>query len=169
MLDEICPVQFVDGVNEAEEASQQKITTTHYSGVAIEYTPKLSYSLKRLGIFLTEQRAPEEDKFKVTLCLDHNNNPSDIVISEGEWIATNMLGDWQEVELKPRVVIRNEKYWLTIDVGQEGSIGLPIAKEGQKVALRFKKNKEWVIHNNKNYETDTVMLRFYGRLLPIVG
>jgi hypothetical protein len=137
----------------------------NYSGVAIEYVPKLSYSLRKLDIFLTHQARPDGDKYKVALCSDHNGNPSDIVLSKGEWVWREKLGEWQEVELeKPIVVVCNKKYWLTIDL-DKGNIGLPIAKAEEESALRFRGEKRWITHDT--FKTDKVMLRLYGRVLPI--
>jgi len=168
MLDEICPVQFVEGVNECAEATDDYINTMEYSGVAIEYTPTLSYSLKRVDIFLTHQQPSNENKYKVALCTDYGNKPSDIVLSKGEWAWRDVLGDWQRVELEPVVVTCNKKYWLTIDL-DKGNIGLPIAQgeEAKEVSLRFRGEYKWVIHGK--FKKDKVMLRFYGRILPIVG
>lgn len=164
MLDEMCPIQFIEGVNECAEAADEYINTMDYSGVAIEYVPKLSYSLKRLAIFLTHQTRPDGDKYKVALCSDYNGNPSGIVLSKGEWVWRETLGEWQEVELeKPIVVVCNKKYWLTIDLDR-GNIGLPIAKEGEECALRFRGQRKWIIHDI--FKIDKVMLRFCGRILP---
>ena len=167
MLDDICPVQFIEGTNEYAEAGDDYINTRGYSGVAIEYVAKTSYSLKKLDIFLTEQAPVDGGKYKVALCLDHDNSPSDIVLSEGAWARKEIFGDWQEVELdKPVVVVCNKKYWLTIDL-DKGSIGLPIAKEGKESTLRFRGLKKWTTHDI--FKTDRVMLRFYGRILPILS
>ena len=165
MLDDICPVQFIEGINEYAEAANSYINTMNFSGVAIEYIPKLSYSLKRFDIFLTHQESPDGGKYKVAVCPDHNDSPGDIVLSKGEWVCNPVLGEWQEVELeKPVVVIRNKKYWLTIDL-DKGNIGLPMAKEGDEYALRFRTHKTWITWDIAR--TDKIMLRFYGRMMPI--
>lgn len=166
MLNEIFPVQFIEGVNEnAEALEDQHINTMGYSGVAIEYKPKLTYSLKKLHIFVIQAETSEKHKFNVALYTDHKNNPSDIVLSKGTWDSkTEYLNGWQEVELEPTVVVRNKRYWLTIDLN-ERRMGLPIAKEGEEAALRFRGRKKWVIHDI--FKTCKVMLRFYGRVLPI--
>lgn len=167
MLDEICPVQFIEGVNENEEASDENVITTKgFAGVALEYIPKLTYSLKRLCIFLAGQHAPEGHKFKVALCTDHDEKPSNIVLSSGEWTSKEISDNWQEVELEPVVVIRNNRYWITIDVGK-GRIALPIARAGDEVALRFRGATRWV--KDDTFKTDKAMLKFYGRILPSVG
>lgn len=166
MLDEISPVQFIEGVNECAEAADTYINTMNYSGVAIEYIPKVSYSLKKLSIFLTHQEPLDGGKYKVALCSDYKDNPSNIPLSKGAWVSSGKLGEWQEVELeKPAVVVHNNKYWLTIDLDR-GNIGLPMATEGDESALRFRGEKIW--RTDDRFKTDKVMLRFYGRVLPIL-
>lgn len=167
MLDEICPVQFVEGINECAKASEEEyINTMGYSGIAIEYEPKLTYSLRRFQIFvILAESSPEGFQHQVALCADHKNNPSDIVLSKGTWVSeTGYIQGWQEVELEPVVVIRGKKYWLTIDLN-ERRIDLPISKEGEVSALRFRGGKKWITHDI--FKTDRVILRFYGRILPI--
>ncbi|MBA7604142.1 hypothetical protein ES703_11261 [subsurface metagenome] len=166
MLDEISPVQFIEGVNEyAEPLEDQGINTRGYSGVAIEYLPKLSYTLKKLDIFLKHKEPPHEGKCKVALCTsDPKGNPSDIVLSEGGFAWKQTLGDWQQVELEPIVVRPSNKYWLTIDL-DGGYIVLPIAKEGDESALRFRGKERWRTHDL--FKANKVMLRFYGRVLPV--
>lgn len=166
MLDEISPVQFIEGVNECAEAADTSIKTMNYSGVAIEYIPKVSYSLKKLSIFLTHQEPIGGGKYKVALCSDYKNNPSDIPISKGEWVSSVKSEEWQEIEFeKPAVVVRNKKYWLTIDLDR-GNIGLPMAIEGDESALRFRGKKKW--GTDDMFKTDKVILKFYGRVLPIL-
>ena len=63
MLDEISPVQVIEGVNECAEAADTYINTLNYPGVAIGYIPKVSYSLNKLGIFLTHQEPLDGGNF----------------------------------------------------------------------------------------------------------
>lgn len=80
MLDEICPVQFIEGRNEWAEATNSYVRVSGCEGVAIEYIPKLSYSLKRFDIFLTHQERPERDKYRAAICSGFDDNPSDIIL-----------------------------------------------------------------------------------------
>lgn len=166
MLDEISPVQFIEGVNECAEAADASINTMNYSGVAIQYIPKVSYSLKKLSLFLIPLKPLDGGKYKVALCSDYKNNPSDIPLSKGVWVSSGTLWEWQEVELeKPAVVVRNKKYWLTIDLDRR-KIALPETKEGDESALRFRDGNRWITHDKS--KTAKVRLRFYGRVLPIL-
>jgi hypothetical protein len=170
MLNDICPIQFIEGINECAKIADDYINTKEYHGVAIDYCPKLTYSLNKFDIFLVHQQMPTGDKYKVALCSNYDDKPSDILLSQGEWACgQERLNVWQEVELeKPVVVIRGNKYWLTIELGT-GNIGLPIAvgEDVKETTLKFQGHKLWV--SNTRFKTGKVMLKFYGRVLPVIS
>jgi len=170
MLDELLPVQFVEGLNEGADVSDvDSIVITSYSSVGLQYIPTVSYSLTRLEIMLTFGNYRKDAQIRVELCSDYQDKPSDIVISSGSFVPKTLYGAWREVTLKPVSVIRNTPYWVTILPN-----GCPTAfiapKEGKDYTLSVKAsiNSKWEtppedVNNRK------VMLRFYGRILPISG
>lgn len=168
MLDEICPVQFIEGMNEGAETSDvESIVITRYSCVGILYIPKVSYSLTSLEIMFTFGEFLEGTQITIELCSDYDEKPSDIILSSGSFVPKEVYGGWREVTLKPISVLRNTKYWVTIH-----PTGYPTAfvapKEGKDYTLSVKTG------TNSKWETPTedvnsrkVMLRFYGRIFPV--
>ncbi len=76
MLDEICPVQFVEGLNEGADLSDvESVVITYYSSVGLQYIPKVSYSLTRLEIMLTFGDFLEGAQIRVELCSDYEDKP----------------------------------------------------------------------------------------------
>ena len=174
MLDEICPIQFIEGINECGEYVQKSVIGMQsYPVMAIEYIPKSSYSLTKLEICLfLPPRVPEEKTIRVALYSDYNGNPSDIVLTEGTFVPNFSKEKhqfiWQEIQLSPVVVSPNNKYWVTV-YPQPLSIALVDADEGVDSTLRVKKNNnKWDTLPNHIKESK-VMLRFYGRVLPMAS
>ncbi len=172
LLDEICPVQYIEGINE-NEAKPGKFTVKEYGMddlqfIGIKYTPKMSYCLSKLGIFYCATLRTREDiKVEVNLCNAYKNHPSDIVLSGGSFnpkLPKQKTEEyyWQEVDLKPVVVIRDKEYWITIGV-EYGNILLPTASEKQ-CAFRVRKNVKWATPDVANFG---IILKFHGRVMPI--
>ena len=169
MLDEICPVQFVEGLNEGAESSEEgTIRITQFSGFGVQYIPSLSYSLTRLEIMFTFGDIPEGAEIRVDLCSDYDEKPSDIVLSSGSFPPKTPYAGWREVMLKPISVIRNRKYWVTIHPNR-CPVALIEADKGQGYILSGKRDTRWKTPSVDNVlvEKGKVMLRFYGRVLPI--
>ena len=125
MLDNICPVQFIEGINESRECNTQNfIDIQGYQFVAIEYDCKSTYCLVALEILIDHSPALGTREFDIALHSDYNGRPSDIILSRGK-LATKVnrepvntryvrFVDWGKVDLNPVVVIRSSKYWVTI-------------------------------------------------------
>jgi len=138
MLDELCPVQFIEGINNFEEfIDDQFIETTGFSRVAIQVIPKLSYSLNAIEVVMVvEYQSHRESSFEVAVCPDFHDNPGDIQMTEGTWVASDQQLAWQTMSFqKPAVVINSKKYWLTINLDSR-RIGLVIAKPVSYTHLR---------------------------------
>lgn len=173
MLDEICPVQFVEGVNEGEEQlDETTIEITHHLGTGLQYIPKTSYSLTRLQVILIlgetilgETR--KDTQIRVDLCSDYKGKPSDIVLGSGSFVPKRGYGEWQEVAFKPVSLIKNWNYWITIHPSG-CQVALLQAQKGQSLVLSVKSLNKWGIPPAEPKE-GKVMLRFYGRILPISG
>lgn len=167
MLDEIYPVQFVEGINHFEEfIDDQFIKTTGFSRVAIQFIPKLSYSLNAIEVFMVvEYQSHRESSFEVAVCPDFHDHPGNIQITEGTWVASEQQLAWQTMSFqKPVVVINSKKYWLTINLDSR-RIGLVIAKQGDETPLRVAGAQRWRAEDS--LKPQRFMLRFYGRILPL--
>ena len=165
MLDDILPVQFVEGVNEHSIASETNhFLTRGQSGIAIKYKAKTTYCLKKLFIYLTHTEVPDGNAVEVSLCLDNNSSPSSIVISSGTFTSPSVvLGEWKEVNMKPAVIVSNDIYWLTFKL-RGAIIGLPIATDGGDSDIRFETRSGWAVDDI--FVPGKIMLQFYGRFLP---
>lgn len=168
MLDEICPIQFVEGLNEGADLSDvDSVVITSYSSVGLQYIPKVSYSLTRLEIMLAFGDFQKEVNIEVELCSDYEEKPSDIVISSGSFNPKTVHAGWREVTLKPISVLRIMKYWIIIHPN-----GCPTAfvapKEGKDYILSVKTgiNSKWETPP-EDVNLRKVMLRFHGRIFPV--
>lgn len=168
MLDEIYPVQFVEGLNEGEKPlHEDSIVITRYEGIGIQYVPQVSYSLTRFEIMLVlEADFFKESQIKINLCADYDDKPSDIVLNSGSFVPEFSYPGWREVKLKPTSMIRNRKYWITIH--DEGMFsGLVRAEKGKGCVLSIKQKETRWKSPPDNIKDGKVMLRFYGRILAI--
>lgn len=169
---ELCPVQFIESMNDNEEINKQStIDLLQYGIIAIAYKPKLSYCLTKLEIMLAHRLAvPDMKPIKVALHPEYKDKPSKVIIAEGEATPEickepHRLGFlWQEIELSPAVVIHNNSYWLSIDCNM--SIHLVTATDGDITTLAYRDDNEW--KRDTDYKEWKCMLRFYGRILPTV-
>jgi len=171
MLDEICPVQFVEGVNENGEIKREKadlIQIHQLRNVALGFTPNRTFLLKSIEICLlwNEFRQPKE--YEVKLHPDYNNNPADLVLREGKlgFNKTSSNLGWCNIDLnQPVVVFAKNDYWLSIE-----SLGVNFfllqAKEGKRVPFSEGKSGDWLNSNGVDYQ---LMLRLYGRVLPVLS
>ncbi len=168
MLDEICPVQFVEGMNEGAELSgEDSFVITSYSRVGIQYIPSLSYSLAGLEIMLVFGDFRKGTQIAVEISSDYDGKPSDIILSAGSFVPEALYAEWREVTLKPVSVLKNTKYWVTIHPNRCPT-ALVVPKDGKDYTLSVKPgiNSKWETPPDDT-ENHKVMLRFYGRILPI--
>lgn len=168
MLDKLFPEQFVEGINEGEEyLDDTMFEITDYLGTGLQYIPKTSYSLTRLQVILTFGEIPKDTQIRVDLCSDYNGKPSDIVLGSGSFVPKGVHIEWQEVAFKPISLIKKWNYWITIHPN-----GCPTAlieaQKGQSLVLSVRRGNKWSILPAELKE-GKVMLRFYGRILPISG
>ena len=166
MLDEICPVQFVDGLNEgAEPSGGDSIVITKYSGTGIQYIPKVSYSLTKLEMMMTFGYLPQEAQIKVNLCSDYDERPSDIILSSGSFVPKSVYAGWYEVTLKPVSVIKNKKYWITVHPNGCPT-GLIRAGKGESCLLSVMTDNRWAAPP-EDIKDGKVMFKLYGRIFPV--
>ncbi len=166
MLDELFPVQFVEGLNEgADPSDEEAIGITGYLGTGIQYIPKVSYSLTRLEMMMAFGDLPEEAQIEVNLRTDYDERPSDIILSSGSFVPRSVYGEWHEVTLRPVSVIRNNKYWITIHP-KGCPTALIRAEKGESYLLSFRPDRRWKARP-EDIPDGKVMFKLYGRIIPI--
>lgn len=173
-LSQLCPVQFIEGINEgAEYNTQNFIDLQMYPTVAIEYTPKSTYCLAKLEILIAYGLAIVGREYNVTLYSDYKDEPSDIILGEGKLVTEVtkelaqrriiFIANWHKVDLNPVVVISAKKYWVTIN--SEGEpLNLVTAVNGDVTNMMIRKSGKW--RPDELFSGWQCMLRFYGRVMP---
>jgi len=174
MLDNICPLQFIEGLNEGEEANRSSFfDICNYPITAIEYKPKISYCLTDLEILISVDVRNSEE-FRVVLYPDYASKPNDVILTEGI-LSTKprkeitqqgivVTADWQKVIFEQAfVVIPHNTYWIAI-LSERHSLRLVSAIDGRFTKILVHSNQEW--KNDKCSQDWKCMIRFYGRMLP---
>jgi hypothetical protein len=162
-IDTICPVQFIEGRNKsAEPAQASDVSPSAY----IEYVPRVSYSIARIDIFIdwtAEVKESQNNRF--VIYADYLDHPSDIIFTEGNMRIE--VGDylthknWRTVDItKPVVFIAHKKYWLQF-CDCETKFAFYAGSKGDQIVTKSKLVEEW------ETKSDILMLRFYGRVLPL--
>ena len=156
------PLQFIEGINEDEEATDNRFLEFREYGAAIPYTPSLRYNLARIEIYGSsgEKTKPH----KTFLLTDHNGAPSKTVVADGRLVVTTEVSEqWLRVELnQPIVVFERRKYWLTFPE-HPLTFSIGYAKEGNELTVAANPNGTWLTSDRKW----RLMLRFFGRALPV--
>ncbi len=173
MLHEICPVQFIEGMNEGEKWDYKRsIPLKSFGTVAIAYSPTADYCLTKVSICFGHNLQPNDSNpMRIILYSEYKDNPSDILLAEGESYITNYNAGtpvrcWQEAELTPVVVTRRNKYWLSI-VPNDVDIHLLTATDGTDTPIYYYANNEW--SPSVDFDDWKCMVKFYGRMLPAIG
>ena len=164
MINEI-PEQFVEGFNEAaEQPYEDAIEITRFAGIGIQYTPSLSYLLTKLEIMLTFGDTPPKRNLNVQISSDYRGKPSDIELSSASFVPKKAYGDWNEIALKPVSLVKHRRYWLIINPNRCPT-GLVQAKTGDEYTLCVKKVERWA--TPEEFKGGKVMVRFYGKIIPV--
>ncbi|MGB5926457.1 MAG: hypothetical protein WBH01_10320 [Dehalococcoidia bacterium] len=157
--------QFVEGFNEAAEQSyEDAIEITRFAGIGIEYTPSVNYIPTRLEIMLSFGRISPKRNLTVQISSDYRGKPSDIELTSGSLAPKKEYGDWNEIELKPVLLIRDRKYWLIINPNRCPT-ALIQAKTGDEYELSMKQGERWV--TPEGFKSGKVMVRFYGKIASV--
>ncbi len=170
MLDELCPIQFIEGINYYEKYDLGDLVyMSSYNELAIQYKAEKSYCLTSVEPFILTNASTQEIEVAVKLYSDYDENPSDIMLSSGSLTPQiprekAYLHKWQGVALKPVSIIRGNKYWLAISNAQ---ICLQVAEKGVDCVLKARGETKWF--SPKDNPTSKIMLRFYGRVLPVTS
>lgn len=169
MLGEIAPMQFIEGINEGDRNTDQYQDLQNARGVAVEYTPKITYSLKSLEINFSCQADAFFCNAELSLATSYKDLPSNIKLCEGSLISESNLyiPKWWLIEFKkPAVVLKGWKYWICI-IPKELTIQLPITETGENIPLRFYTGDKWF--SSDRFKTTNSMLKFYGRIPPTIN
>jgi hypothetical protein len=170
MSDELFPLQFIEGINEYGRYLDEYINMDRlgYLGIAIQYTPKYTYNLQEFSTFLTEQKTRPE--FIISLYTHHIDTLNRIILRQGKsFVTEDNYNGWQLSKFdEPVVVIAKHTYWLVIELEKNSNICLAIAQQGTDMCnIRYKVGNKW--ETQKGFEKFSLMFRFYGRIIPIVG
>ena len=167
-LMKLCPIQFIEGLNEgAEPADRKHIRIDVYEAVAIEYTPAVTFCMTNVESFVVWGQSSAQQSFSLAVHSAYADNPSNLVLSRGNMVIDETAGGfgWRNVELdNPVVVFCGRTYWLVLEAA-----GAPLAlgrtEEGKEITIRSKVRKEWGVFENDI--SPKLMIRFYGRVLPV--
>ncbi len=164
------PIQFIDGMNEsAQPTDNTSLKISGYQSIAIDYTPSLSYSLARLQIFTTWAEISQRIEYGVRIYTDRSGNPSGFILAEAKVIFEpgGSGSAWKQIVLsEPIVLIAQSKYWLSLD-SLKAPFALGVTDDGIEVSLRAYTGGRW--GESAERIKRKVMIRFYGRVLPVVG
>jgi hypothetical protein len=159
----MCPVQFIEGRNKYAEpdGKPSDISPEAY----IEYVPRVSYSIARIDMFLAwTSKIKEDQNNRLVIYADYLEHPTDIVLTdgnmrfeEGEYPFEN----WRTIEIpQPVVLIAHKRCWLRF-VNPETEFVFHAGAKGDQIVTKSKANDKW------ETKSDVLMLRFYGRILPL--
>ena len=171
VLSQLCPIQFIEGINENQEPiliSEGPFWRPDETQVAIPYKPSRAYALSRIDIFGSPHKLPQPKEHQVSLYTDSNDAPSNNLLAEGKLIVPAQVASecWLTINLQPIVVFPKQRYWIALeDYPLKFTIG--IAKDGKEIAVTGKAllTGRWI----SIAATIRYMLKFYGRVLPVVS
>ena len=171
MVDELmqlCPVQFIEGINENEEPiapSEGRFWQPKDLKVAIPYKPTRTYTLNASEILGSPYELEVSKEHHVGVYTDRNNLPTETCVSKGKLVVPAGVPPnyWLLIHLEPVVVFQGQRYWIVLeDYPLKFAIG--VAKNGEEVAKTCTKvGQPWVSFDTKI----RYMLKFFGRVLPI--
>jgi len=172
MLDDLFPVQFIEGINECAGYTVDDdyiLSMSNFVKTAIEYKPTISSILSRVDILiLTTEQTEANKRINASIYSDYHGSPSDIPLRVIDTFQMQVPGEgyqvyWQEIKLTPVVLVCNIPYWLVLDVDQS-AWAFVLAKDGKQTNLLVKKDKRW--KDFKEPANTKVMVRFFGRVIP---
>ena len=158
------PVQFVEGFNENEEPATGRFLTWEGSGIAIPYTPSMTYGLSRIEIYGAPRNLQPKSEYPLHLRTDHEDGPSRNSIASCKLIVPE--GDseqWLEILMEQVIIVLAQRtYWLSLEeYPLPFSIGL--ATVGAELGLRTGIDQGWAPSSLGKHKC---MLKFYGRIMP---
>lgn len=164
-LAKLCPVQFIEGINENEEPTSGRFLSWGDYGIAIPYTASITYSLVRIEFYGSPKYVADHKEYAVKVYTDYNDNLGKTCVIEGKLVIPSAVGEqWLPIELVQNVVVfAQHKYWISIEE-HPLMFAIGTAENGQEVSLRGYLNRQWISSlSGRQYKC---MLRFFGRVLP---
>jgi hypothetical protein len=158
------PIQFVEGINETEEPASGQFLSWEETGIAIPYSPGITYSLSRIEIYGVPKNLQAQVEHPVRIHTDYRDGPSRNSIANARLIVPEESSEqWLPIMMEQVVVIlAQRKYWLSLEEHPlPFSIGL--ALEGKELGLRTGFAQDWAPSSLGKHKC---MLRFYGRIIP---
>jgi len=171
-LKELCPIQFIEGINENLTYTTPKWDVGFPSDDpsasffamegkqwAVQFVPGMSYTITDVEILGKSDEKAAAKKHDVAVYIDNGGLPGYNYnrVTTGELVvqAENDGGYWANAQLKPLVVFPKYKYWL---VFEEESIKLMLAP------YTSGKPGQWAAPVQ-----GTLFLKFHGRVMPVVS
>lgn len=177
MLEDIYPVQFIEGFNYGEEPNTENfLEIGGYPAIAIEYKPKSPYCLVELEILVVTE-VLDVREFRVVLCPNYRGKPTDPALAEGKLAiksgselsgtGVRVIANWEKVVFgSAAVVTSKDTYWVVL-YPKGITLKLITAIDGEPTHMMAYRGRKW--------QTDDIfsgwkcMLRFYGRMVPVSG
>jgi hypothetical protein len=164
ILDQIAPIQFIEGINENEHLSDNTWPAFRYEGVAFKYIPSLSYTLNRFGIYLSMGPIEFTD-IAIEVRTNYTGAPSGIILSQGVLKVSSENSGWFYVDLSPPItLIVNNSYWICL-FHKNTRVAFAVSNTGQGTNACAFHGNEWAPSSSSR--TWNVCLKFFGRILPI--
>lgn len=166
MINEI-PEQFVEGINEAaEQSNEDALAITQFAGIGIRYIPFLSYLLTKLEIMLTFGDIPPNIKLDVQISSDYGDKPSDIELSSASFTPKKVYGDWNAITLKPVSLVKHSTYWLIINPNRCPTALIKARMRRNTCTFYVKRGERWTTPPAE-FQDGSVMVKFYGKIIPV--
>ncbi len=170
MLNDLYPVQFVEGFNESEETyvdDDYILPVRDYAKAAIEIKPTISAVISRIDIDILTTTSTQEVPTKCAINSDYKNNPSNIELNnidttfkpKAQWERSEHY--WQQIIVLPVRLVAGRIYWFVIDVNH-AQWAFMLAKDGQSTNLRVANTMRWRPETTRKC---ACMLRLFGRVL----
>ncbi len=158
------PVQFIEGFNENEEPATGRFLTWEESGIAIPYTPAVTYSLTRMEIYGAPNNLEAQREHRLHLHTDFKDRPSRNYIAGGKLIVPGGNSEqWLQIMMEEAIIVLAQRaYWFSL--GEHPlSFSIGLARDGEDLGLRTGSNENWAPSSLGKHKC---MLRFYGRIMP---
>ncbi|MFC1904816.1 hypothetical protein ACFLXT_03520 [Chloroflexota bacterium] len=167
MLEELFPVQFIEGINEnVKNIKNELLQINTYDYVATQFVPAHTFLLTESEIYLAWDAFSQREEYIVRLYSDYKDKPTEIILREGKLVFdTSPSGyGWCKISLnEPIVIFAKNKYWLCLK-SRDALFSLLQAKEGKESSFREYTDGGWLGNVLDKYR---VMIKFYGRVFPV--
>lgn len=151
--------------------------------LGIPYSPGRAYTLSRIEIYCSENKLSKQKEHFVGLCTSDDSDaagdvPSDNLLTHGKLVIPSEAeyDKWLQVQLlQPIVMFTNQLYWIVLEVkGDSLGFAFRQAQAGREInPLMDQTNKKgdefWQYRSHFWGFNPRPMLKFYGRVLPVLS